>query len=96
MNFFNTLPHMDEVDQSQAEMAWLIYDLQHNQQRYQLVRSKTVYTRFSTALDKITMAEPGDIQSFIDHLQEKLDDKLENSSPPDAPTILDVFHSENI
>ena len=97
INFFNTLPHMDEVDQTQAEMAWLVYDLQHNQQyRYQLLRSKTVYTRFSTALEKITTAEPGDIQSFIGHLQEKLDDKLENSSPPDAPTILDVFDSENI
>ena len=99
MNFFNTLPHMDEVDQSQAEMAWLIYDLQHNQQqhRYQLMRCKIIYTRFSTALDKITMAEPGDIQSFIGHLQEKLDDKLENSSPPDAPTYtVDVFDSENI
>jgi len=97
-NFFNTLPHMDEVDQSQAEMAWLIYDLQHNQQqnRYQMVRFKTVYTRFSDALDKITTAEPGDIQSFIDQLQEKLDDKLEGGSPPDAPTILDVFASEDI
>jgi hypothetical protein len=98
INFFNTLPHMDEVDQSQAEMAWLVYDLQHNQQqyRYQLLRSKTVYTRFSTALEKITTAEPGDIQSFIDQLQEKLDDKLESGSPPDTPTILDVFNSENI
>jgi hypothetical protein len=97
MNFFNTLPHIDEVDQSQAEMAWLIYDLHSDpQQRYQLVRSKTVYTRFSTALEKITKAEPGDIQSFIDQLQEKLDDKLESGSAPDAPTILDVYDSENI
>lgn len=97
-NFFNTLPHMDEVDQSQAEMAWLIYDLQHNllQNRYQMVRCKTVYTRFSDALDKITTAEPGDIQSFIDQLQEKLDDKLEGGSPPNTPSILDVFASEDI
>ncbi len=98
INFFNTLPHMDEVDHNQAEMAWLIYDLQHNpqQNRYQMVHFKTVYTRFSDALDRITTAEPGDIQSFIDQLQEKLDDKIEGGSPPDAPTILDVFDSEDL
>lgn len=92
-NFFSTLPHMDEVDQNEAEMAWLIYDVNHvpQQNRFQLVRSKTVYTRFNSALDKITKAEPGDIQSFIEQLQEKLDEKLEDGSSPDAPTLLDVL-----
>jgi hypothetical protein len=32
-NFFNTLPHMDEVDQNEAELAWLVYDLQHDPQQ---------------------------------------------------------------
>ena len=97
-NFFSTLPRMDEVDQSEAELAWLIYDLQHNSQqnRYQLTHSKTVYTRFGPALDTITTAEPGDIQSFIDQLQERLDAKLEDGSPPDAPTLLDALHGEDI
>jgi hypothetical protein len=92
-NFFSTLPHMDEVDQNEAEMAWLIYDVGHvpQQNRFQLVRSKTVYTRFDSALDKITKAEPGDIHSFIEQLQEKLDEKLEDGSSPDAPTLLDVL-----
>lgn len=97
-NFFSTLPHMDEVDQSEAEMAWLIYDLQHDSQqnRYRLVRSRTVYTQFGSALNKITTAEPGDIQRFIDQLQEKLDEKLEDGSPPDAPTLLDALDGERM
>jgi hypothetical protein len=88
---------MDEVDQIEAEMAWLIYDLRRDleQNRYRLSRSKTVYTQFSSALNKITTAEPGDIQGFIDQLQEKLDQKLEDGSPPDAPTLLDVLDGES-
>ena len=89
---------MTEVDKSEAEMAWLVYDLQldSQQKRYKLERFRTVYTRFDTALDKITRAEAGDIQHFMEHLQEKLDAKLENGYSPDAPTLADVFDSEDI
>lgn len=96
-SFFNTLPTMMEVDKSEAEMAWLVYDLQLDQQkRYKLERFRTVYTQFNTALEKITRAEAGDIQHFMEHLQEKLDAKLENGHSPDAPTLADVFGSEGI
>jgi hypothetical protein len=89
---------MMEVDKSEAEMAWLVYDLQLDQQqkRYKLERFRTVYTQFDTALEKITRAEAGDIQHFMEHLQEKLDAKLENGHSPDAPTLADVFGSEGI
>jgi hypothetical protein len=97
-SFFNTLPPMIEVDKSEAEMAWLVYDLQLDQQqkRYKLERFRTVYTQFDTALEKITRAEAGDVQQFMEHLQEKLDAKLENGHSPDAPTLADVFGSEGI
>jgi hypothetical protein len=29
-NFFNTLPQMSAVDEKDADLAWLIYDLEHN------------------------------------------------------------------
>ncbi len=74
------------------------YDLQRDpqQNRYLLNRSKTIYTKFSNALDRITKAEPGDIHGFIDYLQERLDERLESGSPPDAPALLDVLNSENM
>ena len=96
-NFFNTLPLMNEVDPKIAEMAWLIYEMQHDSQqnRYKLVQTKTVYTMFTSALDKITRAEPGDVQDFVDQLQERLDDKLDNGTSPDAPTLFDAFDLPN-
>jgi len=97
-NFFNTLPQIDEVDPQEAEMAWMIYDLQHNseQNRYQLTRTRTVYTMFNAALSRITIAEVGDIQKFTELLQAKLDEKLEDGNPPDTHALLDVFESEDV
>lgn len=97
-SFFRTLPYMEEVEQSEAEMAWLVYDLQldSQQSRYRLSRAKTVFTRFESALETITKAEPGDVRTFMDHLQERLDDKLESGSPPDAPTLQDILNSDEM
>ncbi len=93
--FYETLPDLQAVDQNHADIAWLIYDLKHDpiQNRYQLARYKTVYTEFGAALDKITKSEPGPIENFIEHLQEKLDEKLENGNAPDAPTLQDILDS---
>src|SRR5262249_32156632 len=76
-SFFATFPILKEVDQSEAEVAWLIYDLQHDalSNRRRLVRNRTVYTRFTAALDTITKSEPGDVQEFMDQLQQRLDEK---------------------
>lgn len=97
-SFFHTLPYMEEVEQSEAEMAWLVYDLQldSQQSRYRLSRAKTVFTRFESALETITKAEPGDVRTFMNHLQERLDDKLESGSPPDAPTLQDILNSDEL
>jgi hypothetical protein len=91
-HFFATLPHMEEVDVWDAELAWLIYELQHDasQNRYRQVHVRTVYTRFKQALDRITIAEPGEVSDFMDLLQGKLEEKLDNGgegAAPDAPTL---------
>ena len=76
--FFAMLPTKEEVDISEAELAWLVYDLRHDtiENRKHLALAKIVYTRFNAALDKITKSEPGNVQEFIDLLQEKLDKAL--------------------
>jgi hypothetical protein len=93
--FFETLPSLTEVSPDNADMAWLVYDLilDSAQQRYHLTLSKTIYTLFKPALDKITTPEPGPIETFMGHLQNKLDEKLENGNPPDAPTLTDILSS---
>lgn len=92
-SFYNRLPQLPEVDPKAAEIAWLIYDLKHEpvQNLYKLNRVRTVYTLFEAALAKIATPEVGSIENFVEHLQEKLDVKLENGNPPDAPTLLDLF-----
>lgn len=91
--FFRTLPALDEVDRAEAEIAWFVYDLIHNpsENRYALSRSRTVYTKFSESLLKITTSNPGNIESFIDVLQGKLDEKLDQSTPPTNVSLEDLL-----
>lgn len=86
--FYQTLPSMNQVAPADADLAWLIYDLEHDpqQNRYRLVKSATVYTKFTPTMLKITTAEPGPVEGFMETLQAKLDDKLEQN-PPEAPTL---------
>jgi len=87
--FFNTLPKFTQVPVADAEIAWMVYDLRHDkhQNRYVLDRYKTVYTKFDKSLKQLTQSEAGREGDFLEHLQEKLDEKLESVNPPDAPTL---------
>lgn len=90
--FFHTLPDLPQVGPSEADIAWLIYDLELNQERnsYELVRKQTVYTSFRPALDQITTPEVGPVAAFVDKLQSKLDEKFDGeSNPPDAPILFE-------
>jgi len=93
-SFFKTLPKMPTVNPEQADIAWLVYDLESDAEhdKLRLVQSEIVYTEFGPALEKISRPEPGNIEDFIGILQGKLDDKLENN-PPDAPSLGDVILS---
>lgn len=90
-NFFNTLPKMAEVASEEADLAWLIYDLVNDPTRnvYKLQRTRIVYTKFKPTMLKLTTAEAGAVEVFIDHLQSKLDEKLDGN-PPDAPILTDI------
>ncbi len=91
--FFETLPQLPEVKQEEADVAWLVYELDfiEAQNRFQLVSYETVYTQFRPALQQITTPEAGPIDEFVNELQTKLDAKLDNDYPPDAPTLADII-----
>jgi hypothetical protein len=91
-SFFGTLPKLPEVPQSEADIAWLIYDLkppERNGTHYELFRERIVYTRFEPALIQITRSRPGKIEDFIHSLQMKVDEKLE--TPPSTRTLESPF-----
>ncbi|MBR8835550.1 MAG: hypothetical protein DSM106950_16425 [Stigonema ocellatum SAG 48.90 = DSM 106950] len=80
--FYNTLPELPEVPKGQADIAWLIYDMVYDEQqkRYNQKLTRTVYTQFKAALDKITISEAGSIEDFLSNLQSKLNAKLDGAS----------------
>ena len=89
--FFQTLPRMREVDKSDAEIAWIVHDLNLSaeQSRYELQRTRVVYTKFHDALRIITRPRVGDVEKFVALLQEKIDAKLE--FPPENETVENPF-----
>jgi len=89
--FFNSLPQLTQVDPADADLAWMIYDLTREAARniYRLTRGEIVYTKFEPAMLKLTTSEAGPIETFVEKLQSKLDEKLDNN-PPDAPSLADV------
>jgi len=88
-SFFDTLPPLKPVPKQEADMAWLIYDLvlqeRDGERRYYLTKVSEVFTEFRPALTSITTPYPGDVEDFIQFLQEKLDEQLE--TPPTNQTI---------
>jgi hypothetical protein len=88
-SFFLTLPKLPEIASNKADIAWLVYELIHEptHDRYHLTSYQPVFTAFTPALEAITTAEAGRVEDFIEHLQHKLDEKLENGYSPDAPTL---------
>lgn len=90
-SFFATLPSLKSVPKSDADIAWLIYDLELIREggqepgRYALKKVDEIFTEFEPALLSITTPLPGKVEDFIKLLQEKLDEQLE--TPPTNKTI---------
>lgn len=91
--FFNTLPDLKEVEKSDADVAWLVYDLvpDAKDSSFHLQKTKVVYTKFTEALNSITRPKIGKVDEFFKVLQNKVDDKLE--SPPTNQVIESPFGS---
>ncbi len=86
--FFETLPELPQVSQQDAEIAWMLYDLQPQGEQLNLALTETNYTEYWAALSRISTPQVGKLEDFIEVLQRKLDSKLD--SPPDTQTITDL------
>ena len=75
--FYETLPPFPEVEKSDSDFAFFLYDLVQSKKdkRLELKLTKIAYTKFSVALEKIAKFEAGSIHDFTRLLQKKLDDK---------------------
>lgn len=90
--FFDQLPALKEVDQTEAEIAWFVYDLNYDpaQDRYKLERSEAKYTKFQDALDTIATPEPGNINDFLDYLGARVKTDKFMGTPPQSELPPDI------
>jgi hypothetical protein len=86
--FYRTLPPLPNIaNPDEADMVWLLYELEPNQNGQLGLRLKeTIYTQFEAAVLRMTKPRVGPLESFITTLQRTLDTKL---TPPDAPILTD-------
>ena len=78
---FNALPNLTEAPKEQADIAWLVYDLDRDRKTNRLVlKSSTVFTSFSDSLRAMTHVETTDGGGFISDLQQNLDGKLSGAT----------------
>ena len=96
-SFYSTLPELPEAHKDESNVAWFIYDLAYSdsEQAYSLVKRKVVYTQFGEALQRISTPAPGRLDDFMKLLQKKLDEKLENDSPPETENPANMFRFLN-
>ncbi|MBI2860352.1 MAG: hypothetical protein HYX91_02445 [Chloroflexi bacterium] len=87
--FFATLPDLEETDSKQADIVWMVYDLKLNKtaKKYSLRKDRKVYTKFDASLNRIAWPNIGSVSNFIDKLQERLNEKLENGHKLQTRTI---------
>jgi hypothetical protein len=95
-SFFRTLPELPQVAANEADLVWLVYDLDYDADHgaYALALKERIYTLFDPALDRITKPRVGPIEPFVELLQSRLDAKLTGGAAPDAPTLLDIVEPD--
>ncbi len=76
-SYFDTLPNLIPVKKEDAEIAWLIYDLEPvvdgDKECYELKKSEVVYTKFQQTLAALTASYPDNMEHFLKLLPELAD-----------------------
>ena len=71
--FFEELPKMEMVDEQEAEIAWFIYDLhQGKSETLDLKPVDIKYTKFESALARISTPEVGEVTVFAKSLETRI------------------------
>lgn len=80
-DFFEWLPDCAVVDESNAELTWLVYQAQNRGNAYELTLARTVATTLDDAVLSLTAAVPPPRHEFEEQLQAALDEKLNGNGP---------------
>jgi hypothetical protein len=73
-SMFETLPPLTRVKKDEADIAWLLYELEAvndgEKEAYQLKKSEVVYTAFQPTLLALTAIAPGNVNDFMKFIPE--------------------------
>ncbi|MDW8352596.1 MAG: NotI family restriction endonuclease [Anaerolineae bacterium] len=75
--FYDALPPMAQVDKQDAEIAWLVYDLELTSGRYRLTKVYEAFTKFDSAMLTMITPSPSRIEEFVTQLRKRLNGRLE-------------------
>lgn len=72
--FFDRLPQLEATEVAEADIAWIVYDLEQIDAtgRFQLIKSEVRYTQFASALNAITISKVGDVGDFVRNLEGRI------------------------
>lgn len=88
-SFYKTLPDLPEVDKTESDFAFFLYDLVPTKSKtLELKLQRVVYTKFVKALEQIAKFEAGSIKEFTELLQKKLDAKRAGKADIDNENIV--------
>lgn len=87
--FFDHLPSLETTEVSEADIAWLVYDITQSEAtgRFEMTGSETRYTRFSSALNAISTPKVGEVHNFVRDLQKRINAGKFHGQP--SPTSLE-------
>ncbi|MFW6107291.1 MAG: NotI family restriction endonuclease [bacterium] len=78
-DFFGWLPECPVLDESNAELTWLVYRAEDQGDRYRLAFQRTVPTTLEDAVTSLTAAVPPPRQEFERQLQAALRERLDGN-----------------
>lgn len=71
--FFNTLPSLPTVQEQDAEVCWMVYQLEGDRMdKFVLNLDQKYYSGFQETLNRLDTPDLGDQNDFVAHLEEKL------------------------
>ena len=71
--FFNTLPELPRSKQSDAEICWLVYQLEGDRMdKFKLTLDEKIQTGFQDTINTLDTPDIGEPDQFVAHLEEKL------------------------
>jgi hypothetical protein len=70
--FFDSVPQIPSAPQDEANLLWLVYDLEQSDDQWHLRLDERVFTTYATSLESVQEMKAGDQSRFVSKLEDKV------------------------